>query len=399
MSLKLGELLVRENLITSDQLRDALDHQRANGGRLGSILVRLGMVSDDVITAVLSRKYGVPSINLDLFHIDAEVVRLISQDVALKYSVMPLSKMGATLTLAMADPTNVFAIDDIKFMTSLTVEPVIASETSIQAAIGKYYGGSNQIDIFDEAFAFEAEKAANKTGKNGHSKNGASKNGAQAAGQKLHDADLDPNILENFEFNDNEEAFEVVQDNEEIDLAALARASEDAPVVRLVNVLLVDSLRRGASDIHVEPYEKDFRIRFRIDGVLYDVMHPPLQIRDPLISRLKIMSKLDIAEKRLPQDGRIKIKVRVDERSRELDFRVSTLPTLFGEKVVLRLLDKEKLMLDMTKLGFEEESLEKFKRNISNPYGMVLVTARRVPVKRIHFTLLCRLSIQVKLTS
>jgi len=373
MSLKLGELLVRENLITSDQLRDALDHQRANGGRLGTILVRLGMVSDDVITAVLSRKYGVPSINLDLFHIDAEVVRLISQDVALKYSVMPLSKMGATLTLAMADPTNVFAIDDIKFMTSLNVEPVIASETSIQAAIGKYYGGSNQIDIFDEAFAFEAEKAANKTGKNGHSKNG-SKNGAPAAGQKPHDADLDPNILENFEFNDNEEAFEVVQDNEEIDLAALARASEDAPVVRLVNVLLVDSLRRGASDIHVEPYEKDFRIRFRIDGVLYDVMHPPLQIRDPLISRLKIMSKLDIAEKRLPQDGRIKIKVRVDERSRELDFRVSTLPTLFGEKVVLRLLDKDKLMLDMTKLGFEEESLEKFKRNIENPYGMVLVT-------------------------
>jgi type IV pilus assembly protein PilB len=373
MSLKLGELLVRENLITSEQLREGLEFQRANGGRLGSVLVRLGMISDEVITTVLSRKYGVPSINLDLFHIDAEVVRLISQDVALKYSVMPLSKMGATLTLAMADPTNVFAIDDIKFMTSLNVEPVIASETSIQMAIGKYYGGSNQIDIFDEAFAFEAEKAANKTAKNGHSKNGAARNGS-APGQKLDDADLDVN-LDDFEFKENiSDEFEVVQDNEEIDLAALARASEDAPVVRLVNVLLVDSLRRGASDIHVEPYEKDFRIRFRIDGVLYDVMHPPLQIRDPLISRLKIMSKLDIAEKRLPQDGRIKIKVKVDERSRELDFRVSTLPTLFGEKVVLRLLDKDKLMLDMTKLGFEEASLEKFKRNIENPYGMVLVT-------------------------
>ena len=375
MSAKLGELLVRENLITSQQLRDALEYQRTSGGRLGTTLVKLGLLSDDVITAVLSRQYGVPCINIDLFHIDADVVRLISQDVALKYSVMPLSKMGATLTLAMADPTNVFAIDDIKFMTSLNVEPVIASETSIQIAIGKYYGGSNQIDIFDEVYAGDTEKAA--TSRNGASKNGSSKNGrANGNGKpeaKIVDADLDVN-LDNFQFSDDEDAFEVVQDNEEIDLAALARASEDAPVVRLVNVLLVDSLRRGASDIHVEPYEKDFRIRFRVDGVLYDVMHPPLAIRDPLISRLKIMSKLDIAEKRLPQDGRIKIKVKVDARSRELDFRVSTLPTLFGEKVVLRLLDKDKLMLDMTKLGFEEESLEKFKRNIENPYGMVLVT-------------------------
>ena len=167
---------------------------------------------------------------------------------------------------------------------------------------------------------------------------------------------------------------EIKDDNEEIDLTRLARLSEDAPVVRLVNVMLVDSLRRGASDIHLEPYEKEMRIRFRIDGMLYDIMHPPLKLRDALISRIKIMAKLDISEKRLPQDGRIKIKVKVDDRSRELDFRVSTLPTLFGEKVVLRLLDKDKLMLDMTKLGFEPESLTKFKRNIEKPYGMVLVT-------------------------
>jgi len=372
MSAKLGEILVRENLISAQQLKEVLEHQRVNGGRLGTNLVKLGMVSDDVVTAVLARQYGLPSINLDLFHIEPDVIRLISQDVALKYSILPISKMGATLTLAMADPTNVFAIDDVKFMTNLTVEPVIASETSIQVAIGKYYGGSNQIDIFDAAFAMEAEKVgAGRNGKsNGHSKNGA-------AGQKqerLSDADLDVS-LESFDFDHHEnEEFEVVDDNEEIDLSALTRASEDAPVVRLVNVLMVDSLRRGASDIHVEPYEKDFRIRFRIDGVLYDVMHPPMKLRDPLISRLKIMSKLDISEKRLPQDGRIKIKVKIDNRSRELDFRVSTLPTLFGEKVVLRLLDKDKLMLDMTKLGFEAESLEKFKRNISNPYGMVLVT-------------------------
>jgi type IV pilus assembly protein PilB len=372
MSAKLGEILVRENLLTSQQLREALEYQRANGGRLGSNLVKLGLVSDDVVTAVLSRQYGVPSINLDLFHIEPDVIRLISQDVALKYSILPISKMGPTLTLAMADPTNVFAIDDVKFMTNLNVEPVIASETSIQVAIGKYYSGSTQIDIFDAAFAVEAEKIGSRNGKNSQVKNG---NGTFSVKQeRLSDADLDVS-LDAFEFGGHDgEELEVVEESEEINLAELARASEDAPVVRLVNVLMVDSLRRGASDIHVEPYEKDFRIRFRIDGVLYDVMHPPMKIRDPLISRLKIMSKLDISEKRLPQDGRIKIKVKIDNRSRELDFRVSTLPTLFGEKVVLRLLDKDKLMLDMTKLGFEEESLVKFKRNIDNPYGMVLVT-------------------------
>ncbi len=372
MSAKLGEILVRENLITPQQLRDALEYQRNNGGRLGSNLVKLGVVSDDVITAVLSRQYGVPSINLELFQIEPEVIKLISHEVALKYSVLPVSKVGASLTLAMADPTNVFAMDDIKFMTGFNVEPVISAESSIQHAIGKYYTGSSEIDIFDAAFAEEAEVAFNGNGHHAHT-NGHAKAGSTTA-EGLQDGDLDVS-LDRFQFDSSDhENFEVVEENDEIDLAALARASEDAPVVRLVNVLLVDSLRRGASDIHVEPYEKDFRIRFRIDGVLYDVMHPPMKIRDPLISRLKIMSKLDISEKRLPQDGRIKIKVKIDNRSRELDFRVSTLPTLFGEKVVLRLLDKEKLMLDMTKLGFEVESLEKFQRAISNPYGMVLVT-------------------------
>ncbi|HEV7700124.1 MAG TPA: ATPase, T2SS/T4P/T4SS family [Pyrinomonadaceae bacterium] len=373
MSAKLGEILVRESLITSQQLRETLEYQRANGGRLGSNLVKLGYVSDDVVTAVLSRQYGVPSINLELFQIEKDVIKLISEDVALKYSVLPVSKAGATLTLAMADPTNVFAMDDIKFMTGLNVEPVIASESSIQFAIGKYYTGSSEIDIFDASFAIESEKVSVSNG-NGNGKNGNRRTAfKEDTSEKLHAGDLDVS-LDRFEFSGEGEDFEVVEDNDEIDLAALARASEDAPVVRLVNVLMVDSLRRGASDIHVEPYEKDFRIRFRIDGVLYDVMHPPLKIRDPLISRLKIMAKLDISEKRLPQDGRIKIKVKIDNRSRELDFRVSTLPTLFGEKVVLRLLDKEKLMLDMTKLGFEQESLDKFKKAIANPYGMVLVT-------------------------
>src|SRR5688572_13036146 len=377
MSAKLGEILVRENLVTPQQLREALDYQRTSGGRLGSNLVKLGIISDDVITAVLSRQYGVPSINIDLFQIDEEVVKLISQEVALKYPVLPISKVGATLTLAMADPTNVFATDDIKFMAGLDVEPVIASEASIQGAIGKYYSGSTQIDIFEAAIAFDSDRANGKNGKNGkNGRNPLSKNGGTKIriDERLSDADLDVSLA-TFDFATHDtEDFEVIETNEEIDLASLQRQSEDAPVVRLVNVLMVDSLRRGASDIHVEPYEKDFRIRFRIDGVLYDVMHPPMKLRDPLISRLKIMAKLDISEKRLPQDGRIKIKVKVDERSRELDFRVSTLPTLFGEKVVLRLLDKDKLMLDMTKLGFEAQSLEKFKRAISNPYGMVLVT-------------------------
>lgn len=369
MSAKLGEILVRENLINAQQLREALDYQRTSGGRLGSNLVKLGFISDDVITAVLSRQYGVPSINLELFQIEDETINLISQEVALKYSVLPISKVGATLTLAMADPTNVFAMDDIKFMTGLNIEPVIASEASIQSSVGKYYSGTKAIEVAGVGLSDSFERiGARPAAKNG--------NGAGPKVQaKLEHSDLNVS-LDRFEFNkaDSDDEFEVVEENEEIDLAQLAKASEDAPVVRLVNVLLVDSLRRGASDIHIEPYEKDFRIRFRIDGVLYDVMHPPMKMRDALLSRMKIMAKLDISEKRLPQDGRIKIKVKIDNRSRELDFRVSTLPTLFGEKIVLRLLDKEKLMLDMTKLGFEQKSLEIFQRNIAKPYGMVLVT-------------------------
>ncbi len=358
MSAKLGEILVRENLISPQHLREALDYQREHGGRLGFNLVKLGLVTDDMITAVLSRQYGIPSVNLDLFQIDEPVLRLIPQEVAQKYSVLPLSRVGATLTLAMVDPTNVFAMDDIKFMTGLNVEPVVVAEASIQQAISKYYGNSREIELaaisVDEAVL---ESAASK---------------ASNGGGITH-ADLVS--LDSIDFDtDHSEDIEVVEDNEEIDLTTLSRMSEDAPVVRLVNVLLVDALRRGASDIHIEPYEKELRIRFRIDGVLYDVMRPPLKLRDALISRVKIMSKLDISEKRLPQDGRIKIKVKIDARSRELDFRVSTLPTLFGEKVVLRLLDKENLMLDMTKLGFEPESLVKFQRNIFRPYGMVLVT-------------------------
>jgi type IV pilus assembly protein PilB len=361
MSAKLGEILVRENLISAQNLREALDYQREHGGRLGFNLVKLGLISDDMITAVLSRQYGIPSVNLDLFNIDPGVLRLIPQEVAQKHSVLPLSRVGATLTLAMVDPTNVFALDDVKFMTGLNVEPVVVAEGAVQQAIAKYYGTSREIELASTASEEAEYQRAIKT---------SSSNGNGAI---THDDLVSLDSID-FDTEATDEKVEVVEDNEEIDLSTLSRMSEDAPVVRLVNVLLVDSLRRGASDIHIEPYEKELRIRFRIDGVLYDVMHPPLKMRDALISRVKIMSKLDISEKRLPQDGRIKIKVKVDSRSRELDFRVSTLPTLFGEKVVLRLLDKQNLMLDMTKLGFEPESLAKFQRNISKPYGMVLVT-------------------------
>src|SRR5690349_5210271 len=350
MSAKLGEILVRENLISPQHLRQALDYQREHGGRLGFNLVKLGLVSDDTITAILSRQYGIPSVNLELFDIEDSVLRLIPQEVAQKYSVLPLSRVGATLTLAMVDPTNVFAMDDIKFMTGLNVEPVVVAEASVQQAISKYYSTSREIELASVA----PEVVSNGNGF------------SDADLVSLDNLDLDHSV--------SAEDVEVFEEDDEIDLSSLTRMSEDAPVVRLVNVLLVDSLRRGASDIHVEPYEKELRIRFRIDGVLYDVMHPPMKMRDALISRIKIMSKLDISEKRLPQDGRIKIRVKVDSRSRELDFRVSTLPTLFGEKVVLRLLDKDKLMLDMTNLGFEPDSLVKFQRNIAKPFGMVLVT-------------------------
>ncbi|CDM65588.1 type IV-A pilus assembly ATPase PilB [Pyrinomonas methylaliphatogenes] len=354
MSAKLGEILVREKILTPQQLREALDYQREHGGRLGYNLVKLGFVSDDMITAVLSRLYGVPSINLDLFEIDPQVIKLIPREVAEKYSVLPLSRVGATLTLAMADPTNVFAMDDIKFMTGLNVEPVIVSEASLQEAIEKYYSSSREIEL-----AERIEPGGGRANGNGHN----------AGGDLLSLDQLNIDLGEELG-----EGLELVQEEDEIDMSNLERMSEEAPVVRLVNAILVDALRRGASDIHVEPYEKEFRVRFRIDGVLYDVLHPPLKLRDALISRLKIMAKLDISEKRLPQDGRIKLKIKADGRSRELDFRVSTLPTLFGEKVVLRILDKERLMLDMTKLGFEPESLVKFQRAINKPYGMVLVT-------------------------
>ena len=327
MSQRLGDLLVKEKIITPEQLEQANKVQKEQSCRLGSALVKLGFLTDEDVTNFLSRQYGVPAINLSYFEIDPAVVKLIPFETAKRYQILPLSRVGASLTIAMVDPTNVFAMDDIKFMTGFNIEPVVASESSIQSGIEKAYGASEGNDL-------------------------------ETVMQSMtDDADV-----------------ELQAEEEQIGLADLEKAADEAPVVKLVNLVLTDAVKRGASDIHIEPYEKEFRVRFRIDGVLQAIMSPPVKLKDAITSRLKIMAKLDISEKRLPQDGRIMLKMQLGGRKKQLDFRVSTLPTLWGEKIVLRLLDKENLRLDMTKLGFEAESLVKFEKAILKPYGMVLVT-------------------------
>jgi type IV pilus assembly protein PilB len=339
MAVRIGELLLKEKRITPEQLQEALTHQRQGGGKLGFNLVKLGYVRDDEITSLLSKQYRVPSIALGQFEIDPAVIKLIPAETAHKYQIVPLSRSGATLTIAMTDPTNVFAMDDIKFMTGYNVEPVVASETAVVEAIQKYYG-----------------KAA-----------------VPAAPAAVPSAlELASKALEEMPTDNDEVA--VLDGLEEISAEMLARQGEEAPIIKLVNVILMSAIQKGASDIHIEPYEKEFRIRYRIDGILYNMMQPPMKVRDAVTSRVKIMAKLDIAEKRLPQDGRIKIRFQDAGASKEIDFRVSSLPTLFGEKIVMRLLDKDKLMLDMTKLGFEAESLAKYEAAIQKPWGMVLVT-------------------------
>jgi type IV pilus assembly protein PilB len=351
MAVRIGELLLKEKRITPAQLQEALNYQKTNGGKLGFNLVKLGFVKDEEITALLSKQYGVPSINLTQFEIDAGIIKLIPSETAHKYQIVPLSRAGATLTIAMTDPTNVFAMDDIKFMTGYNVEPVVASETAVLEAIQRYYPA---------APAAREKKAA----------------AAPAPSANLSSAATLEMVTKALEETSAivDEDVEVLEELEQIDVSTLEKQGGEAPVVRLVNLMLMSAIQKGASDIHIEPYEKEFRVRFRIDGILYNVMAPPMKFRDAITSRIKIMSKLDIAEKRLPQDGRIKIRFADNGATKEIDFRVSCLPTLFGEKIVLRLLDKDKLMLDMTKLGFEADSLKKLEYAISKPWGMVLVT-------------------------
>ncbi len=320
---RLGELLVREKLISLQQLRQAQDEQKKSGDNLGYSLAKLGYIKDEEITNFLSNQYRLPAVNLDEYEIDAEVLKLVGKEVCEKHGIVPLSRSGQSLIVAMSDPTNLNAIDDIKFLSGYNVEPVVSSETAIQAAIDRYYN----------------------------------------AGPSYEE------VLEDFDLDDQDIDFG--SDEENVNAMDLERESEDAPVVRLVNVLLLNAIKKGVSDIHVEPYEKRLRVRYRVDGVLQEEMSPPIKLKNALVSRLKIMSQLDIAERRLPQDGRIKLKL---GKGREMDFRVSVLPTMWGEKVVLRLLDKGNLQLDMAKLGFDPEPLDDFKWAISQPWGMVLVT-------------------------
>ncbi len=321
MSKRLGELLIRENVLTPADLEKAKEDQRKNGGRLSEALVRLGLVDEKDLVRTLSKQYGVPTVDLANFEVDPEVTKLVPEDLVQKYRIIPINRVGSTLIVAVDDPSNMFALDDVKFLTGYNVEMVLAAPSAIKEAIDRYYDSSATL--------------------------------------------LD--VMGNFDLDE----LELVQDEEDVDVADLERAVEDAPVVKLVNLILSDAIKKNASDIHIEPYEKSFRVRYRIDGVLYEQMRPPMKLKNAITSRVKIMASLDIAERRLPQDGRIKLKISKDK---DMDFRVSVLPTLFGEKIVLRLLDKSNLQLDMTKLGFEEKALKDFKEGIHKPYGMVLVT-------------------------
>jgi len=318
---RLGELLVRERLITPLQLQQAVEEQRSTGGRLGYQLTKMGFIEENELTAFLSKQYGVPSIDLNEFDIEPDIIKLIPKEVVLKHQVIPVNRTGSTLIVAMADPSNIFAIDDIKFLTGYNVEVVVASEQAIESAVEKYY--TSNVTFDDVMLDFD-------------------------------DDDVD-----------------VIDADEDINELDLEKSAGDAPVIKLVNLILLDAIRKGASDIHVEPFEKQLRVRYRIDGMLYEVMKPPVKLKHAITSRIKIMSQLDIAERRLPQDGRIKLKM---GKNKEMDFRVSVLPVIWGEKIVLRLLDKSNLQLDMTKLGFEEKTLELFKKSIHQPYGMILIT-------------------------
>ncbi|MBD90332.1 MAG: type IV-A pilus assembly ATPase PilB [Deltaproteobacteria bacterium] len=317
----LGDVLVRNDMVSEDELEEAKAEAAKGGAGLTGALARLGYVKETQLVEFLSRQYGVPSINLEEVEVEEDVIEMIPQDVAERHGIIPIDKHGSTIVVAMTDPSNIYAMDDIKFLTGFDVEAVVTSEASIESALERYYGGSSGEEIFDDVDVDEVDFMSESA------------------------ADLDLDNLED--------------------------EAGEAPVVRLCNVVLVDAIKRGASDIHIEPYEKEFRIRYRIDGVLYEIMRPPMRLRNAITSRIKIMSELDIAERRLPQDGRIKL---VMGKDKEVDFRVSILPTLFGEKSVLRILDKSNLQLDMTKLGFETPQLETFLTNIHQPFGMVLVT-------------------------
>jgi type IV pilus assembly protein PilB len=365
MSGRLGAMLVSSSLITDDQLKKALATQKTEGGRLGSILVKLGFVQEDKLMTFLSKQYGVPYVDLSKFQINPAVIKHIPSDVAQKYRIMPINRSGATITIAMVDPSNIFAIDDIKFMTGYNVEAVVATEGAIVDAIKKYYGGAKSL------VAQKPGSAPSVAGREDKKITLDSKDYSME-GMKDDEEDLlDTGGVVEVEDFDNL-VHGAVEDMEVVEEQQDALTGEvDAPIVKLVNGILLRAATMSVSDIHIEPYEKSFRVRYRLDGSLHTVMGLPLKIKNAVISRVKIMSNLDIAERRLPQDGRIKLKMGA---KKTMDFRVSVLPTLFGEKIVMRLLDKSNLQLDMTKLGFGTDQIVLLKEALDRPYGMVLVT-------------------------
>ncbi len=315
---KIAGRLLEANLISQDDLNKALDLQKKDGGSLGLSLVRAGAISDGAYAEFLGKVYNLPVVNLERLEVLPEVVNLIPAEVATKFQVLPLRREGRVLTIAMANPSNIFAIDDIKFITGLDVQPVVCGEVSIKKAIDANYDSADSLAAIMQGL---------------------------------------------------EDDIEIVEDQDEDDIAGVD-SSQNAPVVKLVNMLLAEAVKMGASDVHVEPYEKHMRVRYRVDGVLVPMMEPPFKMKNAIISRLKIMAELDIAERRIPQDGRIKIKI----GEKKIDLRVSTLPTIFGEKVVMRILDKGNLNIDLTAFGMEAKAIQEVLKAIAAPYGMVLVT-------------------------
>jgi type IV pilus assembly protein PilB len=331
MGSNLGELLIQEKLLDAEQLKSALDFHKKNDVGIGSAIVSLGYLSEEEMAQALSRQLGYPYINLDQFEVYPDVISRLPVEIAKKYLIMPIHRIRSFLTLAMVDPTDLGIIEDIRFRTGLSIQPVIASESGIMSAISKYYGSSDALRV--KQIVDEIEQAE----------------------------DTSVNIIE--------------EEEEDYDIEELVHSTEEAPIITLVNTIFIDSIKKGASDVHFEPYEKNFRVRYRLDGTLHEMMNLALKFKNPVTSRVKILSNMDIAEKRLPQDGRIKMRVKLENGDRkDVDMRVSSVPTIFGEKVVVRILDKAMLQLDMTKLGFEKESLEIFKGMIVRPWGIVLVT-------------------------
>ncbi|MBS3819600.1 type IV-A pilus assembly ATPase PilB [bacterium] len=331
MGSNLGDILLKEKLLDSKQLESAKEFKKKNEVSLGSAIINLGYISEEEMAQALSHQLGYPYINLDQFEVYPDAVELLPVEIAKKYLVMPIHRIRSFLTLAMVDPTNLEVIEDIRFRTGLSVQPVIASESGILNAINKYYGSSDSLRV--------------------------------------------KQVLDDIEQADDTHVKIIEEEEEDYDIEELTQSTEEAPIITLVNTTFIDAIKKGASDIHFEPYEKSFRLRYRLDGTLFEMMNLDTKFKNPVVSRVKILANMDIAEKRLPQDGRIKMRAKMENgNKKEVDMRVSSVPGIFGEKVVVRILDKEMLKLDLSKLGFEKESMEKFKRGISRPWGIILVT-------------------------